>query len=107
MNDGAFGFGQGVTGGSAAAAPTRVKNAAELRTALEALTPDSPPTIIELVGVPPNENAFDFGSGIGKRQAVKLRARGLTLRPFGGVVLKNFRLAVDCDRSEEHTSELQ
>jgi hypothetical protein len=100
MNDGAFGFGQGVTGGSAAAAPTRVKNAAELRTALEALTPDSPPTIIELVGVPPNENAFDFGSGIGKRQAVKLRARGLTLRPFGGVVLKNFRLAVDCDVSD-------
>jgi hypothetical protein len=99
MNNDAFGFAQGVTGGGAAA-PTRVKNPAELRAALEALTADSPPTVIELVGVPPGENAFDFGSGTGKRQAITIRARGLTLRPFGGVVLKNLKLAVDCDVSD-------
>ena len=99
MQDEAFGFAQGVTGGGSAN-PIRVKNAAELRGALEALTVDSPPAVIELVGVPPNENAFDFGSGTGKQQAITIRARGLTLRPFGGVVLKNGKFVIDCDVSD-------
>src|ERR1041385_7313136 len=100
MNEEAFGFAQGVTGGGAAA-PTRVKNAAELRSALEALTVNSPPAVIEVVGVPPNDTAFDFGAGQGSAaQAINVSARNLTLRPFGGVVLKNVKLVIDCDVSD-------
>jgi len=99
MIEEAFGFAQGVTGGPAK--PTRqVKNAAELRTALEALTADGPPATIDVVRNPSNENAFDFGSGKGATQTVAITARNLTISSSNGAVLKNVRLSIGVDVSD-------
>jgi hypothetical protein len=98
MNGISFGFAQSVTGGGNAV-PKPVNNAEELRKALAQLKPDGP-TVIEIVAGK-DKNAYDFGSGAGgTKQTIEVKARNLTLRPSGAPVLKNVRLSLDCNVSD-------
>ena len=91
-NDAAVGFGQGVTGGAAAAAITAITSVAKLKKKLKDLGTGNTATVLELQG---DGTAWDFGGKV-----LDIGAQNLTIRGSStAFVLNNVTFAVDLDHA--------